>query len=129
MLFSLYSPIRFKGVFMAYLYIYIPQIFPIGFFEESQLTATLISRKIRSRESVVKRRQYTNRRPSTDDLIHPYGFIWCSYKQLGLEIRLVVNYVTEGACLLVTRCNFSHWLCPLDIPLHMYIFYEISETQ
>ena len=33
MLFSTYFPIRFKGVFMAYLYIH--QIFPIGFFEES----------------------------------------------------------------------------------------------
>jgi len=39
---------------MAYLYIHIPLIFPAGFFEESQLIAALISRKIRSRGSVTK---------------------------------------------------------------------------
>jgi hypothetical protein len=49
MLFSPYFPIRFKGVFMTYLYIHIPQIFPKEFFEESKLTAALISRKIRSK--------------------------------------------------------------------------------
>jgi hypothetical protein len=31
MLFSPYFPIRFKGVFIAYLYIHIPQFFPQGF--------------------------------------------------------------------------------------------------
>jgi hypothetical protein len=40
---------------MAYLYIHNPWIFPIGFFEECQLTGALISRKIRSRGSVAKR--------------------------------------------------------------------------
>ena len=80
MLFSPYFPIRFKGVFIAYLYIHIPQIFPTGFFEEFKHTATLISKKIRSRGSVVKWRQYTNRRPSTDDLIHLYGSIRRLYK-------------------------------------------------
>ena len=55
MLFSPYFPIRFKGVFIAYLYIHIPHIFPTGFFEEFKRTATLISKKIRSRGSVVKR--------------------------------------------------------------------------
>jgi hypothetical protein len=44
MLFSPYFLIRFKEVFMAYPYI--PQIFFIGFFEEFQLTAALISKKI-----------------------------------------------------------------------------------
>ena len=48
--------------------------------------------------------------------------------EIGLEIRFIVNGVAEGACLLVTRCNFSCQLCPLDTPLHMYIFYEINET-
>ena len=45
MLLSPYFPIRFKGVFIAYLYIYIPQIFSIEFFEEFKHTATLISKK------------------------------------------------------------------------------------
>jgi hypothetical protein len=36
MLFSPYFPIRFKGVFMAYLYMHIPQIFPTGFFRGIQ---------------------------------------------------------------------------------------------
>jgi len=83
------------------------------------------------KEDLIKggeRRQYTNMHPCTDDLIHPYGSVRRPYKQLGLEIRLVVNCVTEGACLLMTRCNFSHRLCPFDTPLHMYIFYEINET-
>ena len=84
MLFSPYFSIRFKGVFIAYLYIHIPQFFSTGFFEESNHTTALISKKIRSMGNVVKWHQYTNRRPSTDDLIR-------SYKQLGLEIRLVVN--------------------------------------
>jgi len=48
--------------------------------------------------------------------------------EIGSDIRFTVNCVTEGACLLVTRCNFSCQLCPLDTPLHMYIFYEINET-
>jgi hypothetical protein len=43
---------------MAYLYIHIPHIFPTGFFEESKLTAALISRKIRSRGSVTKQRLF-----------------------------------------------------------------------
>ena len=55
MLFSPYFPIRFKGVFIAYLYIHISQIFPIEFFEEFKHTVALISKKIRSRGSVTKR--------------------------------------------------------------------------
>jgi hypothetical protein len=51
---------------MAYLYIHIPQIFPMGFFEESQLTAALISWKIRSRGSVVKRHLLAEGAPPTN---------------------------------------------------------------
>ena len=42
--------------------------------------------------------------------------------EIGLEIRFTVNSVTEGACLWVTRCNFSRQLCHLDTPLHLYIY-------
>ena len=89
MLFSPYFSIRFKGVFLAYLYIHIPQIFPTGFFEEFKHTATLISKKIRSRGSVTKRRWPTDTY-STDNTIRPS-------KQIGLEIRLAVNS-SEQSC-------------------------------
>ena len=54
MLFSPYFPRRFKWVFIAYLYIYIPQFFSMWFFEESNHTAVLISKKIQSRGNVTK---------------------------------------------------------------------------
>ena len=88
MLFSPYFPIRFKGVFIAYLYIHIPQIFPTGFFEEFKYTTTLISKKIRSRESVTKRCLPIDTY-SIDDLIRPS-------KQLGLEIRLAINFPKQS---------------------------------
>ena len=47
MLFSPYFSIRFKGVFIAYLYIHIPQIFFTWFFKESKHTAALILKNIR----------------------------------------------------------------------------------
>jgi hypothetical protein len=66
MLFSPYFPIRFKGVFMAYLYMHIPQIFPTGFFEESKLTVDLKEDSIKGEcceptqaSSLVKRRLLT----------------------------------------------------------------------
>ena len=67
MLFSPYFPIGFKEVFIAYLYIHIPQIFPTEFFEKFKHMATLISKKIRSRESVTKRCLFLT---DTSDLIN-----------------------------------------------------------
>jgi len=90
MLLSPYFPIRFKGVFIAYQYIHIPQIFPTGFFEEFKHTATLISKNIRSRGSVTKHACLPTDTYSTDDLIR-------TSKQLGLEIRLAVNF-PEQSC-------------------------------
>ena len=49
-------------------YTYIPQFFPTGFFEESQLVATLISKKIRLRGSVRNQK-------IRDNLIHRLGLI------------------------------------------------------
>ena len=50
-------------------YTYIPQFFPTGFFEESQLVATLISKKIRLRGSVTKWCLFPTDTPSIGDLI------------------------------------------------------------
>jgi len=72
MLFSPYFPIRFKGVFIAYLYIHISQIFPTGFFEEFKHTTILISKKIRSRGSVVKRHHFAE---WTKGHIHPNDIV------------------------------------------------------
>ena len=116
MLFSPYFPIRFKGVFMAYLYI--PQIFPIGFFEESQLTAILISRKIRSRGCYEMVSQQTPLRPQTDacsrsDLIHQVQDQW-----IGLDSQ----FTPKGHVLWEQSC-------PFVTPLHLYKYVsEINES-
>ena len=73
------------------------------------------------KEDSIKRECYetvpANRHLFIDDLIQ-----LDVQSEKGLEIRFTVNCVTEGACLLVTRCNFSRQLCPLDTPLHLYIY-------
>ena len=116
MLFSPYFPIRFKGVFMAYLYI--PQIFPIGFFEESQLTAILISRKIRSRGSVMKWCLSIDTSSTTNRCL----FTERSHPSSTRLVDRIRQFTPKGHVLWEQSC-------PFVTPLHLYKYVsEINES-
>ena len=103
---------------MAYLYIHIPQIFPTGFFEESKNRAALISEKIRSRESVMKRCLFL-----TDTSLYS---VISSTEEENQQLLSISSQHYEGACPLIVdgsseQLPFLEKSRPYDVTLHLYI--------
>jgi len=126
MLFSPYFPIRFKGVFIPYLYIHIPQIFPTGFFEESKLQLYW-SQEGFDQGGVL----WINTYLFTGEQASPHRVISSTRKDMQLERGVVVNVLAlgchpKGHVLWVVDCSYEQ--LPLRVNRHLFTMYIFKRS-